>query len=368
VGAPGDLHCTVDFLLNGVSAGPAFQETVEIRSDALTPGALNLTGGVEAVSPGTASTQGTASFAFSDAYAAAAASDFTATINWGDSQTTTGTVTATGGGNFVVTGSHQYAEEGPYPVKVQVTATGGDGAMTSGTGTNTVSDAALAATGAPDFVSTNPVSGTVATFTDQNLGATTADFTSGAGSTTINWGDASTSAGSVSQTGPGDFRVSGTHTYAALGPYTITVTVIDDGGSTATAVTHVIVFAFPAGGGFVVGDLNSANGTAVTYWGSQWAKSNSLSEGPAPSSFKGFEDSAVPPSCGTAWTTDPGNSTPPPDGPLPTYMGVIVSSSIAKSGSTISGNTPHIVVVKTNPGYAPDPGHAGTGTVVAQAC
>jgi hypothetical protein len=52
----------------------------------------------------------------------------------------------------------------------------------------------------------------------------------------------------------------------------------------------------------------------------------------------------------------------------PSYMGVIVSSSITQSGSTISGNTPDIVVVKTNSGYAPDPGHAGTGTVVAQVC
>jgi hypothetical protein len=34
----------------------------------------------------------------------------------------------------------------------------------------------------------------------------------------------------------------------------------------------------------------------------------------------------------------------------------------------ISGNTVHMVVVKTNPGYAPDPGHAGTGTVVATIC
>jgi len=37
-------------------------------------------------------------------------------------------------------------------------------------------------------------------------------------------------------------------------------------------------------------------------------------------------------------------------------------------GSTISGNTPHIVIVKTNPGYAPNPGHAGTGTVVLVIC
>jgi hypothetical protein len=37
-----------------------------------------------------------------------------------------------------------------------------------------------------------------------------------------------------------------------------------------------------------------------------------------------------------------------------------------QSGSTISGDTVHIVVVQTKPGYQPDPGHPGTGTVVAQ--
>jgi hypothetical protein len=49
-------------------------------------------------------------------------------------------------------------------------------------------------------------------------------------------------------------------------------------------------------------------------------------------------------------------------------MGVIVSSAITSSGSTIAGDTVHIVVVKTDAGYAADPGHAGTGTVVAAYC
>ena len=49
-------------------------------------------------------------------------------------------------------------------------------------------------------------------------------------------------------------------------------------------------------------------------------------------------------------------------------MGVIVSSKISQSGSQISGNTVHIVVVQTNSGYNPNVGHAGTGTVVAQVC
>jgi hypothetical protein len=49
-------------------------------------------------------------------------------------------------------------------------------------------------------------------------------------------------------------------------------------------------------------------------------------------------------------------------------MAVIVSSTIAKSGSNIMGNIPEIVIVQTAPGYAPDPGHPGTGTVVAVLC
>jgi len=49
-------------------------------------------------------------------------------------------------------------------------------------------------------------------------------------------------------------------------------------------------------------------------------------------------------------------------------MGVVVSSAVVQSGSLISGDVPKIVVVKTYPGYGPDPGHAGTGTVVAVFC
>ena len=49
-------------------------------------------------------------------------------------------------------------------------------------------------------------------------------------------------------------------------------------------------------------------------------------------------------------------------------MGVIVASSIGQSGSTIAGNTPRIVIVRTNAGYDANPGHAGTGTVLAAVC
>jgi hypothetical protein len=133
------------------------------------------------------------------------------------------------------------------------------------------------------------------------------------------------------------------------------------------AISHPVSFA-PGGGSFVIGDKNAVIGKSVTFWGAQWWKRNSLSGGKAPATFKGFAKSPFTPACGTGWIAKPGNSTPPPAGPLPALMGVIVTSSAHQKGSTTTGNTVHIVIVQTNPGYAPGPGHAGTGTVVAIVC
>jgi hypothetical protein len=47
---------------------------------------------------------------------------------------------------------------------------------------------------------------------------------------------------------------------------------------------------------------------------------------------------------------------------------VVVASSVTKSGSNIDGAWGSIVVVKTDPGYAGNPGHAGTGKIVAVFC
>ena len=102
--------------------------------------------------------------------------------------------------------------------------------------------------------------------------------------------------------------------------------------------------------------------------GAQWSKLNDLSGGPALASFKGFEDDPAVAACGTRWRTDPGNSTPPPAGGLPSYMAVSVASPVTKTGPTIAGDTVHEVVVKTDPGYGPNPGHAGSGTAIGQIC
>lgn len=137
----------------------------------------------------------------------------------------------------------------------------------------------------------------------------------------------------------------------------------------STASASVIVFAFPTRGVFVVGNQTVAGGaSSLTFWGAQWAQRNSVTGG-APSSFKGFGDglSSATPVCGGTWTASPGNSGSPVAS-LPSYMGVAVTSSVSQSGSTIRGNIVSIIVVVPDPGYGPDPGHAGTGIVVATYC
>jgi len=180
--------------------------------------------------------------------------------------------------------------------------------------------------------------------------------------------------GSGSQSCSGTTNGSGTAACAIsvnqpLGPNTVKASFAGDGFyQPSSDMEAVIVFGFPgggAGGSFVIGDLNAIAGNTVKFWGAQWASLNSLSGGPAPNAFKGFANqTSTPAACGGSWTTGPGNSSKPPDS-VPSYMAVIASSSIGKSGATISGNIARIVVINTNPGYGANPGHAGTGTVVA---
>ncbi len=116
-------------------------------------------------------------------------------------------------------------------------------------------------------------------------------------------------------------------------------------------------------GFFVVGDLSAVPGAHVQFWGAQWSKHNSLSGGSAPAAFKGFADIVNDPACPTLWSTDPGNSAPPPDA-VANIITVIVATHIDKSGSVISGDGVRLATVLVDPGYDDNPGHAGTGTVL----
>lgn len=171
---------------------------------------------------------------FTDADPSPLLADFSATIDWGDGSPTSAGVVSSNGSGFQVTGTHAYASSGLFNVTVTINDAGGASAVAHSTAT--IADAALSASGTPvAFTPNTPFSGPVATFTDANVLATPGMFTA-----TIAWGDGATSAGAISATGPGTFRVSGTHTYTGTGPFTITTSIHDNGGSTATATSQAV--------------------------------------------------------------------------------------------------------------------------------
>ena len=210
-----------------------------------------------------------------------------------------------------------------------------------------------------------------------NVGATatvTATFTNSCGQPLSNVAVqfAATSGPNAGRTGTGTTDANGvatlTYSSAVTGTDTWHASVTNIAGTiTSNSVTVTWVAFAPGGGGFVISDLKDINGGAVYWWGAQWWKNDHLSSGLAPASFKGFEKSNLSPWCGQTWTTLPGNSPKPPS-TVPGMMAVIVSSHITKKGQVISGDIVHIVLVRTNPGYGPNPGHKGTGTIVATLC
>jgi hypothetical protein len=71
----------------------------------------------------------------------------------------------------------------------------------------------------------NSVGGTVATITDPNTSATASAY-----SASINWGDGTTSAGTITG-GSGSFNVAGNHSYSTAGTYAVSVTITSVGTS-----------------------------------------------------------------------------------------------------------------------------------------
>jgi hypothetical protein len=77
----------------------------------------------------------------------------------------------------------------------------------------------------------------VGTFIDYDETKTASSFTA-----TINWGDGTgPSAGTVVANGPKNFNVTGTHTYALGGSYTVNVLIADDSGNFATITSAATV-------------------------------------------------------------------------------------------------------------------------------
>ena len=179
-------------------------------------------------------------------------------ISWGDGTgVESGDVTTVTQGNTSPTltsgsfgGSHTYADDGTYTVTVKVTDD--DGGFDEKTFTITVANADPVITVAEDQTvlegSTLSIP-TIASFTDLGYNnSLDSPPTSETFTYTVDWGDGTTdstgSVGTVTQGSAGKPTTGSfgeSHTYADNGTYTVTVTVTDDNGGSATDTFQVVV-------------------------------------------------------------------------------------------------------------------------------
>lgn len=176
---------------------------------------------------------------FRDANPDGQLSQYSATISWGDGDTTASesiVADAHVAGQFdvIASKSHPYTSGGSFPVTVVISDAGGATATAHSTATVSASTSTITVAGSTISGTEGAAfSGTVATFVDSNTSEPTTYYTAA-----INWGDGSTSAGTVQATSTaGHFNVTGTHTYAAAGTYTAVVTVTEGSGASSHAST-----------------------------------------------------------------------------------------------------------------------------------
>jgi hypothetical protein len=177
-------------------------------------------------------------------------SDYSASINWGDgSPATVGTITLTGT-TFTVSGSHLYGEEGTATIRATINHE--NTTPQTVTGTVTISDPAVVGTALADTATAGAplFNQAVATFTDPGGAEPNPSDPSGTINNhykvvSLNWGDGSaldTTTGSLSYSGGAGsktaaFTVSGSHTYAANGTYTLVATISHEGATTPVSET-----------------------------------------------------------------------------------------------------------------------------------
>jgi PKD repeat protein len=202
---------------------------------------------------------------FTDSDDSTNAGSFTATIDWGDGTPVTPGTIAQSDTVFFVIGQHTYDDEGTFTVTVVINESAGPGTATATTTATVTESDGLTGTpttfSAPAGVS---FTATVGNFSDTFTPNTVSDFTA-----MINWGDATMSVGTIVATGPGMYQVSGTHTYAAPGTYSVVVTLSDDKPGIAmaqvTSTAHVAAGLAVTAVNFSTPEGTSFTGTVATF-------------------------------------------------------------------------------------------------------
>ncbi|HEV3344414.1 MAG TPA: DUF4214 domain-containing protein [Pirellulales bacterium] len=182
---------------------------------------------------------------FTDPGGAEVVGDYSATVDWGDgTSATAGVMTLDASTHiFTVSGQHNYSQDGTYSVHVTlshesapaVTVTSAAQiANASTTGGPGIAATALTVTG-NEFATLTSVA--VATFTDGSGSLPVSDF-----SATIDWGDGTTSAGSIALSA-GTYTVTGSHEYTDEGHFSVKVGIQQTAGPTTSGATSATVTA-----------------------------------------------------------------------------------------------------------------------------
>lgn len=178
---------------------------------------------------------------FVDTNRSAPASDYSATIDWGDgtrATTVSGGQMSVANGTYTVAASHVYAIAGTYNAVVTVSDVGS--ARATARDTVVVTPAATTASGSTvNGTVGTAVSATVAAFSHGDGRLPAADF-----SATIDWGDGQTSAGTVSAANAA-YTVAGTHTYTRSGTYAVAITIVEGRVATVAPASAIIVSTTP---------------------------------------------------------------------------------------------------------------------------
>lgn len=237
--ANGAASCTVTL---NQSAGPVpvsatfAGDTAYLAATA--PGTISVSGSdpvISAIGTSITATEGQ-SFsgqvaAFTDPDRSATPNEYGARIDWGDGTTSSGVVSGSGG-TFTVTGTHTSAEEGTPVVATRITDATNAANTATARSAAAVADANLSAACVAPSMSANAFYGPVATFTDADPDGAVGDYAA-----RIDWGDGTSSAGTIVGPASGRFTVDGTHVYPSTGPstkHTVNVSVKDAGGASAT--------------------------------------------------------------------------------------------------------------------------------------
>ena len=180
-------------------------------------------------------------YSFSSFDADATASDFTASIDWGDGQSSAGTVTPTEQGTFIVSGDHTYDSGGTFPITVLVTDE--EGATFAGQNDAVVT---LGATGNNFGGYANVDTGSIvlATIADP-AGDDQAQPTA-----VVDWGDGTETAATIRYDDTDDdYDVLGDHVYDQAGTYDLIIEITESGTPTDIGAVATIQPGWTLSGG-----------------------------------------------------------------------------------------------------------------------